>query len=216
MAKASVSKKKTASAQRKSPAAFASTKEEIKPSKDNPSKFSPTSDAQMNVQLLGPSDGLLKLFIDCVKDIYWAEKQLVKALPKMAKSTTLAELSKALLNHLKQTKTQVERLEEVFSLLNKKPQAKKCDAMEGLTKEGEGVIEGTDQGTPARNLGIIMASQKVEHYEISAYTGMIKLAGKIGLSEIADILSATLTEEQDSDDILSEIADKISADGKQK
>ena len=100
-----------------------------------------------------------------------------------------------------------ERLEQVFELLGKKPQAKKCDAMEGLTKEGEGVIEDTDSGTPARDLGIIMSSQKVEHYEISAYTGLGKLAEKLGLSDAANILAETLAEEQESDEILAAIAD---------
>lgn len=209
MAKSSVTKNKPEAKSAKTPPAYASTEKTGNPSRENPSKFSPTSDSQMDVQLLGVTDGLLKLFTDCVKDIYWAEKQLVKALPKMAKSAASAELSDAILNHLEQTKTQVERLEQVFSLLDKKPQAKKCDAMEGLTKEGEGVIEDTDKGTPARDLGIIMASQKVEHYEIAAYTGMVKLAVKLGLTEIADILSETLAEEQDSDTLLSEIADSI-------
>ena len=207
MAKSSTSKTKSAKSSAKTPAAFASTDETLTPSKKNPSKFSPTSEAKMDIQSLGTTDGLLKLFTDSVKGMYWAEKQLVKALPKMAKSAATGELSDAILNHLKQTKTQVERLEQVFELLDKKPQARKCDAMEGLTKEGEAVVEDTDQGTPARDIGIIMASQKVEHYEIAAYTGLIKLAGKLGLKQIADILSETLTEEEESDTLLGEIAD---------
>lgn len=196
----------------KTAAAFASTKETLKPSKANPSKFSPTSEA-IDVQTLGATDGLLKLFTDSVKDIYWAEKQLVKALPKMAKSAASAELSDAILNHLEQTKLHVERVEQAFRLMNKKPQAKKCDAMEGLTKEGEAVIEDTDKGTPARDTGIIMASQKVEHYEIASYTGLIKLAGKLGLTEIGDIFSETLAEEEESDVLLGEIANKMMANG---
>lgn len=207
MAKASVSKKKIAKDTGKTPAAFASTEEELNPSVENPSKFSPTSEANMDVQLLDPADGLLKLFTESVKDIYWAEKQLVKALPKMAKSAASAVLSDAINTHLDQTKMHVERLEQVFTLLDKKPRARKCDAMEGLTKEGEAVVEDTDKGTPARDLGIIMASQKVEHYEIAAYTGLVKLAGKLGLSEIADVLSETLAEEEETDAILSGIAD---------
>ncbi len=206
MAKTSVNKNKSANVSAKIPAGFASTHATLKSSKANPSKFEPTDDADMDAQLLGASDGLLKLFTESVKDIYWAEKQLVKALPKMAKSAASAELSDAILTHLEETKVQVERLEQVFSLLDKKPQAKKCDAMEGLTKEGEAVIEDTDKGTPARDFGIIMASQKVEHYEIASYTGMIKLAGILGLSEIADILSKTLAEEYESDANLSKIA----------
>lgn len=177
------------------------------PSKDNPSKYAPTEEADMDVQSLGATDGLTKLFTDSVKDLYWAENHLVKALPKMISAASSSELQDAITNHLEQTKTHVERLQQVFDLLGKKPQAKKCDAMEGLTKEGEGVIEDTDSGTPARDLGIIMASQKVEHYEISAYTGLSKLAAKLGLSDIADILSQTLAEEQQADEILAGIAD---------
>jgi len=116
-------------------------------------------------------------------------------------------LQEALANHLDETKIHVGRLEQVFKLLGKKPQAKKCDAMEGLTKEAEGVIEDTDSGTPARNMGIIMAAQKTEHYEISAYKGLSKLAARLGLDDIAGILSETLSEEQNADDTLAGIAD---------
>lgn len=186
--------------------AFSKKNKNANPSGDNPSKYQPTKDADMNMQSLDPEDGLLKLFTDSVKDLYWAENHLVKALPKMAKSASSTNLAQAIINHLEQTKTHVERLEQVFESLNKKPQAKKCDAMEGLVMEGEGVIEDTDAGTPARDLGIIMASQKVEHYEITAYNGLIKLAGKLGLSDAAEILAQTLTEEQESDEILAAIA----------
>ena len=192
----------------KTPASY-STKASGKtyPAADNASKYQPTEDAEMDLQQLDPEDGLLKLFTDSIKDIYWAENHLVKALPKMAKAASAKTLSDAILNHLEQTKTHVDRLEQVFELLGKKSQAKKCDAMEGLTKEGEGVIEDTDSNTPARDLGIIMASQKVEHYEISSYKGLIKLAGKLGLNDAANILSQTLAEEQESDEILAGIAE---------
>lgn len=188
----------------------------LSPSKDNPSKFQPTSEVDTGLQSLGPTDGLNKLFEDSIKDIYWAENQLVKALPKMISAAGSKALREAISNHLKQTKTHVERLQQVFELLGKKPQAKKCDAMEGLTKEGEGVIEDTDRGTPARDLGIIMASQKVEHYEISAYTGLSKLATKLGYKKVADILSQTLAEEKKSDEILARIADNDIAIGDRK
>ena len=124
----------------------------------------------------------------------------------MANAASLESLQTAILNHLEQTKNHAKRLEQVFELLGKKPQAKKCDAMEGLSKEGEAVIENTDSGTPARNLGIIMASQKVEHYEMASYTGLVKLAGNLGMAEIADLLSQTLIEEEESDNLLSTIA----------
>ena len=178
----------------------------ITPAKDNHSKIRPTKDADMDVMELDPSDGLIKLFADGIKDIYWAENHLIKALPKMAKAASLKKLQQAILDHLDQTKKHVERLEQVFEILGRSPQACKCDAMEGLTKEGEGVIETTDTDTPARDLGIIMASQKVEHYEISAYIGLIKLADNLGYKEIVEILNETLIEEEDSDALLADIA----------
>ena len=177
-----------------------------KPAKDNPSKLKPTKDADMEVMELDPSDGLIKLFTDCLKDIYWAENHLIKALPKMAKATSLKKLERAILDHLYQTKDHAKRLEQVFELLGKEPQARKCDAMEGLTKEGEAVIENTDTATPARNLGIIMASQKVEHYEIASYKGLIKLADNLGYTEISGILEETVMEEEDSEALLADIA----------
>ena len=208
MSKTSASKKSADKATLRTPSAY-STKDNLEttPAKDNDSKYQPTEEAEMNIQSLDPEDGLLKLFTDSIKDIYWAENHLVKALPKMIKAASTKSLQDAITNHLEQTKTHVERLEQVFELLGKKPQAKKCDAMEGLTKEGEGVIEDTDTGTPARDIGIIMASQKVEHYEICAYTGLSKLAQKLGLSDIANILTETLAEETEANDILTGIAD---------
>ena len=150
MAKIPKGKKKSVS-DVQTPAAYSKkTPVKAKTADDNPSKYQPTEDADMNEQFLDPEDGLLKLFTDSVKDIYWAENHLVKALPKMARAASSKELSKAILTHLDQTKTQAERLEQVFQMLGKKPQAKKCDAMEGLTMEGEGVIEDTDSGTPAQ------------------------------------------------------------------
>jgi ferritin-like metal-binding protein YciE len=208
MATSSGSMNKSAKDSTKTSAAYSDKNpDQYLPSEDNASKYQPTDEAVMDMQSLGPQDGLMKLFTDSVKDIYWAENQLVKALPKMVKSASSKKLQEAIANHLKQTETHVERLAQVFDMLGKKAQAKKCDAMEGLTKEGEGVIEDTDPGTPARNLGIIMASQKVEHYEIAAYSGLIKLAGKLGHTDIANLLSETLAEEKESNEILEGIAD---------
>ena len=206
MAKSTTAKKAAVKTGAKPPAAFSKKTGNTNAASDNPSKYQPTEDAEMNMQSPDSADGLLKLFTDAVKDLYWAENHLVKALPKLARSVSSKSLTQAILNHLEQTKTQVQRLEQVFQSLGKKPQAKKCDAMEGLVMEGEGVIEDTDAGTPARDLGIIMASQKVEHYEIAAYTGLIKLAGKLGLTVIAETLAETLVEEQESDQLLAGIA----------
>lgn len=149
---------------------------------------------------------LMELFLDCIKDIYWAENHLVKSLPKMQKSATSSELKTAIGNHLEETKVHVTRLEEVFELLGEKAQAKKCDAMEGLSKEGEGIVESTEVGTATRDVGIIMASQKVEHYEIASYGGIIQLAVTLGLNDVADVLTKTLDEEKAADQKLTEVA----------
>lgn len=149
---------------------------------------------------------LQELFLDCVRDIFWAENHLVKTLPKMAQSAYAAELADAINLHLKQTKIHVERLVQVFSILGKDPVAKKCDAIEGITKEGEGVIESTDKGTATRDIGIILSSQKVEHYEIASYTGLIMLAHTLGHTEVAKILQETLNEELETDQLLTKIA----------
>jgi len=150
---------------------------------------------------------LKELFIDEIKDIYWAEKHLTKALPKMKKAATSEELQDAFTTHLEQTQEHVVRLEKVFELLEEKAQAKKCDAMEGLVEEGEGIIEDTEDGTATRDVGLILAAQKVEHYEIATYGGLAQLAKTLGLEEIAEILEETLSEEKETDKLLSEIAE---------
>ncbi len=142
-----------------------------------------------------------------LKDIYWAEKHLVKTLPKMTKAATSAELKAAFTSHLAETKVHCERLEQVFALLNKKPQAKKCEAMEGITKEGEGIIEETKAGTATRDVGLILAAQKVEHYEIATYGGLIQLAKTLGLEECAEVMLQTLNEEKKADEGLTDIAE---------
>jgi ferritin-like metal-binding protein YciE len=150
---------------------------------------------------------LEKFFHDALKDIYWAEKHLTKALPKMQKAATTMELQSAIEEHLAQTEEHVARLEQVFEILGKKPQAKKCDGMEGLTKEGESVIEETEDGSMTRDVGIIVSAQKVEHYEISAYGSLVTLAKTMGQDEVAEILAQTLEEEKQTDENLTEIAE---------
>lgn len=150
---------------------------------------------------------LTELFIDSLKDIYWAEKQLVKTLPKMQKAASSQELKDAFASHLEQTKGQVSRLEQVFEMMGKKAQAKKCDAMEGLTKEGESIIEETDKGTATRDVGLIIAAQKVEHYEIATYGGLAQLAKTLGLEEVKGLLGQTLEEEKQTDELLTGIAE---------
>lgn len=150
---------------------------------------------------------LRKLFLDELKDIYWAEKHLTKALPKMKKHASSEALSNAISEHLETTKVHVERLEEIFSLLGEKAVAKKCDGMEGLTREGESVIEETDDGSATRDAGIIISAQKVEHYEISAYGSLRQLALTLGEEEVAGILEQTLSEEKEADQLLTGIAE---------
>ena len=148
-----------------------------------------------------------KFFTDSLKDIYWAEKHLTKALPKMQKAATTEELKEAIGQHITQTEGHVDRLEKVFELMNKKAQAKKCEAMEGLIKEGESIVEETEDGTMTRDVGIISAAQKVEHYEIATYGTLIQLAKTMGMDEAADILAETLEEEKETDKGLTEIAE---------
>ena len=150
---------------------------------------------------------LLKLFVDQIKDIYWAEKHLLKALPKMQKAATTSELQDAIETHTEQTKGHVDRLEDIFALLDQKPQAKKCDGMEGLVEEGESIIEETDEGTATRDVGIILSAQKVEHYEISSYGGLATVARTLGRDDIAEILGETLAEEKETDELLTKIAE---------
>ena len=154
------------------------------------------------------SDTLLQeFFYDELKDIYWAEKHLVRTLPKMQKAATSEELKNAFADHLEKTKTHVTRLEDVFEKLGQKAQAKKCEAMEGITKEGESIIEDTDAGTATRDVGLILAGQKVEHYEIATYGGLAQLARTLAKDDIADILETTLGEEKDADSGLTKIAE---------
>ena len=147
-------------------------------------------------------------FCDELKDIYWAEKHLVKTLPKMKKAATSPDLQKAFADHLETTKTHVERLEKVFELLGKKAQAKKCEAMAGITKEGEDIIEETEKGTATRDVGLILAGQKVEHYEISTYGGLAQLARTLGLGGVAELLEDTLAEEKEADELLTQVAEE--------
>ena len=150
---------------------------------------------------------LEKLFTDSLKDIYWAEKHLTKTLPKMKKKATTDELKAAIEEHLAQTEEHVSRLEQVFQICGKKAQAKKCDAMEGLTKEGDSIVEETEANTMTRDAGIIMAAQKVEHYEIATYGTLVQLAKTLGMNDAAEILHQTLDEEKQADEKLTEIAE---------
>lgn len=149
---------------------------------------------------------LKELFIEELKDILWAEKHLTKALPKMMKASTSAELASAFETHLGETEEQIARLEEVFGLLDVAPRAKKCDAMEGLVKEAQSAIEDTPKGSAVRDAALIISAQKVEHYEIAAYGSLTQLAKTMGLEDVAELLAETLEEEKTTDQLLTELA----------
>lgn len=149
---------------------------------------------------------LNELFIDELKDIYWAEKHLVKALPKMAKAATSDELRAAIEKHIGETENHVSRLEQVFQSVGEKAAAIKCEAMEGLIKEGEEIVKETEKGSITRDAGIISASQKIEHYEIASYGTLRTLAGVLGYEEAVDLLEATLAEEKQCDEDLTILA----------
>lgn len=149
---------------------------------------------------------LRELFVDELRDIYWAEKHLTKALPKMRKAATATELANAFEQHLAVTENQIGRVEQVFEMLDTAARAKKCDAMEGLVKEAQGIIEDTDEGTATRDVGLIMAAQKVEHYEIATYGSLVQLAKTMGRDDIASLLQQTLDEEKQADQTLTDLA----------
>ncbi len=150
--------------------------------------------------------GFRDLFEDELKDIYWAEKALTKAIPKMIKNTTTPDLAQALEDHLEETKGHVDRLEEAFQMLGKAARAKKCEAMDGLIKEAEEIMEDTPEGI-VRDAGIISAGQKVEHYEIATYGTLCAFAKTLGEDEIATLLQQTLEEEKGADEKLTSIAE---------
>lgn len=162
-------------------------------------KTKPTGDGSMQ------SSQLMKLFEDELKDIYWAEKALTKAIPKMIKNATSEDLVTALENHLSETESHVSRVERVFELIGKKATAKKCEAMDGLIKEAEQIMQDCEEGAMC-DAGIISAGQKVEHYEIASYGTLRQFAETLGLTEVADLLAETLSEEKAADEKLSEVA----------
>jgi ferritin-like metal-binding protein YciE len=146
------------------------------------------------------------LMIDELKDLYSAETQLVKALPKMVAGASTPSLKKAIGDHLEQTKGQLARLEQIFEMLDTSPRGKKCKAMEGLCEEGAEMV-GEEGEDVVRDAGIIAAAQRVEHYEIAAYGSTIAFARQMGHDDIAAILQETLDEEKSADTMLSGIAE---------
>ena len=164
-----------------------------------------TSKSQGNLSREELSSKLGQLFEDELRDIYWAEKALTKAIPKMIKNATSAELVESLENHLEETEGHVGRLEQIFSMLGKEPRGKKCEGMQGIVKEAQELMSDADQGV-MRDAAIISAAQKVEHYEISSYGTLRTFAQVLGLNEAVPVLESTLEEEKNADRILTEVA----------
>jgi ferritin-like metal-binding protein YciE len=150
---------------------------------------------------------LNELFLDTLKDIYYAEKHILKALPKMAKAANSEELQAAFEKHQRETEDQVERLEQVFELIGKPARTKKCDAIEGIINEGKEIME-EYADTPALDAGLLAAAQAVEHYEISRYGTLKAWANKLQMSQAAKLLDQTLSEEKKTDETLTKIAEK--------
>ncbi|HEY3704626.1 MAG TPA: ferritin-like domain-containing protein [Terracidiphilus sp.] len=153
-------------------------------------------------------DTVEKLFLNEIKDLYSAEKQITRALPKMAKAASSEELRQAFQTHLEETRGQIQRLERVFELIGAKASAKTCEGMKGLLEEGSEIIEEADEGE-VRDAGLIGAAQRVEHYEIAAYGTVRAIAQTIGNQEVADLLQQTLDEEGKTDKLLTKIAMRV-------
>jgi ferritin-like metal-binding protein YciE len=153
-------------------------------------------------------DTLAELFEDMLKDVYYAEKAILKALPKMEKSATSGDLKAAFAQHRTETEDQVKRLEAVFGILGKKPQTKKCPATDGLLQEGEDVM--TEAKDPAvRDAGLVAAAQAVEHYEIARYTALSRWAAVLGMDDAVELLNETLEQEEATDEALIELSEAI-------
>jgi ferritin-like metal-binding protein YciE len=146
-----------------------------------------------------------ELFHDTLKDIYFAEKKILATLPKMAKAAQSEELKAAFEKHLTETEGQIERLEQVFAVIEKKPQGKTCAAINGITEEGAEIME-EYKGSPALDAGLLAAAQAVEHYEISRYGTLIAWAEELGLDDAVSLLKETLEEEEATDEALTKIA----------
>lgn len=148
------------------------------------------------------SQEFINFFLDELKDIYWAEKHVAKALPKISKATSARSLKDALAGFLSATQLQAERLEQVFELLGETPRAQKCEAMAALVEEANAVVEHTQKGRYTRDAGIVSVAQKVEHYEIATYATLVQLARTMGNEDIISLLEETLSEKKETGKLL--------------
>ena len=149
-----------------------------------------------------------ELFHDTLKDIYYAEKKILSALPKMAKAAQNDDLTAAFEKHQAETEEQISRLEQVFELIDQKPQGKKCAAIEGILEEGQEIIK-EYKGSPALDAGLVSSAQAVEHYEIARYGTLRTWAEELGLDDAAKLLQETLDEEEATDQALTELAESV-------
>jgi len=176
--------------------------------KPTETKIAATKSTKKNNLVEPASDAaadLRELFIDSLKDIYWAENALVGALPKMSANATAPSLSGVISEHVLVTENHIARLDKVFDLLGEKAEGKKCEAMAGLLKEGDSILLETIPGS-VRDAGIISASQKIEHYEIATYGTLVAFAKALGENDAAKLLAQTLAEEKEADCLLNDVA----------
>jgi ferritin-like metal-binding protein YciE len=150
---------------------------------------------------------LQKFFSDQLKDMYYAEQELIKTLPELKSAATTEELEDAIEEHTQQTRRHVKRLEKIFHMIGLRAEGKRCEAMDGLIKECKTIIRETEENTMTRDAALIIAQQKIEHYEIASYGGLVALALTMGLNRAADLLEKTLAEEMDTDQMLTDIAE---------
>ena len=158
-----------------------------------------------------PVSTLMDLFHETLRDVYWAEKHLLKALPRMAKKAGSDDLTKAFQSHHAETEGHVERLEQIFEMIDKPARAKKCEAMVGLSAEADHVMKEVEEMS-GRDVGLIGAAQAVEHYEIARYGTLAAWAKQLGLDDAAALLVQTLEEEKAADEKLSTLSDSINAE----
>ena len=152
------------------------------------------------------NSSLFQFFIEELKDIYWAEQQLLQVLPKLEAAATTNELMLAISKHLSETRGHVARLEKVFQIVGQPPEGKTCFAMQGLIKEAESILDDTDEGSMTRDAAIIMSTQKVEHYEIATYGSLTEYAKTLGMNDAHGLLQLSLDEERMADQTLTLIA----------
>lgn|SRR5690606_7934681 len=167
-----------------------------------------TDAKQIGMEKNNSHSELEKFFLDALQDIYYAEGKIEESLAKIKQKATSEELEEAIEDHELVTKKQILRLEKVFKLLGEEAKKKKCDAIDGILKEVDEMVKSTKDGSMTRDVAIIIGSQKVEHYEIATYGGLVQIAITLGHEKVADLLETTLDEEEETDYLLTEIAEE--------